>query len=345
MVDKKKDTTELDVFINIIDKAYQGSSFQYGKETFRLAPTLVRPADFHRKPCNAKTSYEHLLNALDPAFKTLATSEVYRADTGWIAKGVNGYKGYKIRQITVGEEAFLLPNISKQPTVGIDTSGYHSNTDTIIIICSIPDPDGAYLWLEKHLKLPKDLQNNEFHWSKLKHKYKRVLLDNFELVLAVCCDCLLAIKSNILFAHKGKMGDVFANLVEGCFSGFENVPNQAEFRANLKQRFFRAVNRVEVHCDDDFTPLAPDKVVRLLVQTLAKHGSDYFESYTPLFATLYSHESKSIQIADIIAGMIKTVLESKETTLLNPLPFDARKLYRQSKQLPKAYFWVVGEYL
>jgi hypothetical protein len=101
--------------------------------------------------------------------------------------------------------------------VGIDTSGYQGNTDTIMIICSIPDPDGAYLWLEKHLKLPKDLQNNEFHWSKLKHKYKRVLLDNFELVLAVCCDCLLAIKANILFEHKGKMGDVFTNLVVNEF--------------------------------------------------------------------------------------------------------------------------------
>ena len=340
MVDKKKNTTGLDIFIDIIEKAYQGTSLQYGKETFRLAPTLVKPVDFHRKPCNAQTSYEHLLNALDPAFKTLAASEVYRANTGWIAKGVNGYK---IRQITVGEEAFLLPHISKQPTVGIDTSGCQSSNDTVMVICSIPDPEGAYLLLEKHLKIPKDLQNNEIHWSKLNQMYKRVLLDNFELVLTVCCDCLLVIKSNILFERRGKMATVFTNLVEGCFSGFESAPFQAEFRADLKQRFFRAINGVAIHCDDDFTPLTPDKVVRLLVKTLAKQGSDYFESYMPLFANLYSHESKSIQIADVIAGMVKTMLETREIKVLSPLPFDARKLNRQVKQLPKAYFWINGE--
>jgi len=343
LVDEKKDTKGMELFIDIIEKAYTGTNFQYCKETFRLAPTLVRPADFHRKTCNAQTSYESLLNALDPAFKTLATSEVYRTKTGWIAKGINGYKGHKIRQITVGEEGFLLPNISKQPTVGIDTSGCQLSNDIVIVICSIPDPESAYLLLEKHLKIPKDLQNNEIHWAKLNHKYKRVLLDNFELVLAVCCDCLLVIKTNILFERSGKMATVFTNLVEGCFSGFESMPSQAEFRAELKQRFFRAVNGVAIHCDDDFTPLSPDKVVRLLVKTLAKHGSDYFESYMPLFASLFSHESKSIQIADIIAGMVKSSLEAKETKVLSPLPFDARKLNRQAKQVPKAYFWVSRE--
>ncbi|MDR1992098.1 MAG: hypothetical protein LBQ98_01135 [Nitrososphaerota archaeon] len=142
MVDKKKNITGLDIFIDIIEKAYQGASFQYDKETFRLAPTLVRPADFHRKTCNAKTSYESLLNSLDPAFKTLAASEVYRTDTGWIAKGVNGYNGHKIRKITAGEEVFLLPNISKQPTVGIDTSGCRDNINTVMVVCSIPDCEG-----------------------------------------------------------------------------------------------------------------------------------------------------------------------------------------------------------
>jgi hypothetical protein len=333
----------MDIFIDIIEKAYQGTSFQYGEETFRLAPTLVRPADFHRKTCNAQTSYESLLNALDPAFKTLAASEVYRADTGWIAKGVNGYNGHKIRKITVGEEVFLLPNISKQPTAGIDTSGCQDNINTVMVICSIPDCEGAYVWLEKHLKLPKDVRQNEFHWNKLGQSYRQRLLDNFELVLAVCCDCLLVLKTNVFIDRKGKMETVFTNLVEGCFSGFESVPLAADFRANLKQRFFRAINGVAIHCDDDFTPLTPDKVVRLLVKTLAKQGADYFESYMPLFASLYSHESKSIQIADVIAGMVKTMLENREVKVLSPLPFDARKLNRQAKQLPKAYFWVNGE--
>jgi hypothetical protein len=32
-----------------------------------------------------------------------------------------------------------------------------------MVICSIPDSEGAYFWLEEHLKLPKDLEKNEFH--------------------------------------------------------------------------------------------------------------------------------------------------------------------------------------
>ena len=333
----------MELFIDLIEKAYQGTSLQYGKETFRLTPTLVKPSDFHRKPCNAQTSYEHLLNALDPAFKTLAASEVYRADTGWIVKGVNGYNGHKIRKITVDDEVFLLPNMSKQPTVGIDTSGCQDNINTVMVICSIPDYEGAYVWLEKHLKLPKDVKQNEFHWNKLGQSYRQRLLDNFELVLAVCCDCLLVLKTNVFVNRKGKMEMVFTNLVEGCFSGFENVPSQAVFRAQLKQRFFKAINGVVVHCDDDFTPLNPSKVVRLLVKTLAKQRRGYFENYMPVLANLYSHESKSIQIADIIAGMVKTRLETKEITVLRPLPFDARKLTAYSNHLPKAYFWTAKE--
>jgi hypothetical protein len=87
--------------------------------------------------------------------------------------------------------------------------------------------------------------------------------------------------------------------------------------------------------------LTPDKVVRLLVQTLAKQNNGYFENYTPLFANLRSHESKPIQIADIIAGMVKTKLfENKEAQeLVKPLPFDLRKMIKYSDSPPKAYFW------
>jgi len=92
----------------------------------------------------------------------------------------------------------------------------------------------------------------------------------------ICCDCLLVIKTNVFSERKGKMATVFANLIEGCFSGFESVPLAADFRAHLKQRFFRTVNRVEVHCDNDFAPLTPEKVVWLLVQTLAKQKHDCF---------------------------------------------------------------------
>ncbi|MDR1992096.1 MAG: hypothetical protein LBQ98_01125 [Nitrososphaerota archaeon] len=118
---------------------------------------------------------------------------------------------------------------------------------------------------------------------------------------------------------------------------------KAVFRAKLKQRFFKAINGVVVHCDDDFTPLNPSKVVRLLVKTLAKQRLGYFENYMPVLVNLYSHESKSIQIADIIAGMVKTRLENREIAVLRSLPFDARKLTAYSNHLPKAYFWTAKE--
>jgi len=338
LTDKVKDQKWLDLFLDIIEKAYLGYDFHLDKTLFRLEPTLVRPVDFHKRDV-LHSSYGSLLRALDPIFKNLASSEVYRANTGWIAKGINGHNGRKIRRITVGEDVFLLPNLSKQPTIGIDTSGCQDGS-TIMVICSIPDYEGAYVWLEKHLKLPKDLMKNEFHWAKLNQHYKRLLLDNFELVLAVCCDSLLVLKSNAFRDRRGKMETIFVNLVSGCFSGFDNDLFQVDLRNKLKQRFFRAVNGVAVHCDDDFTPLSPGRVVRLLVHTLAKQSKNYFESYTPLFAQLYSHESKPIQIADIIAGMVKVMLENKTVTLLRSLPFDLRKLPNYADCMPKAYFWV-----
>lgn len=338
----QKDPKWIDLFLDIIEKAYLGGDVQYGNQTFRLEPTLVMPADFQRRTIETPhSSYESFLKALDPVFKSLANSEVYRAKTGWIAKGLNGHNGRKIRRITIGDDAFLIPDLSKQTAVGIDTSGCQTD-ETVMVICSIPDYEGAYVWLEKHLKLPKDLKKNELHWRKLNSAFRQQLLDKFELTLSICCDRLLVIKTNAFIDRRGKMENIFTNLIEGCFSGYEADPKQNNLRPILKQKFFRSINGVQVHCDADFTPLKPDKVVRLLVQTLAKQQGDYFENYTPLFANLHSHESKPIQIADIIAGMVKTKLENKNANeLLTLLPFDLRKLIKYSDSPPKAYFWSI----
>ncbi len=336
----QKDPKWIDLFLDIIEKAYLGNDFHCDKETFRLDPTLVMPADFQRRTIDSHSSYESLLKALDPTFKSLANSEVYRAKTGWMAKGLSGHNGRKIRRITVGTDVFLIPDLSKQQSVGIDTSGC-GNKETIMVVCSIPDYEGAYAWLEKHLKLPRDLRKNELHWTKLNPTYRDLLLSKFDLTLSICCDGLLVIKTNAFIDRRGKMENIFTNLIEGCFSGYENDPTQKGLRPNLKHKFFRATNSVQIHCDSDFTPLTPDKVVRLLVQTLAKQNNGYFENYTPLFANLRSHESKPIQIADIIAGMVKTKLfENKEAQeLVKPLPFDLRKMIKYSDSPPKAYFW------
>jgi hypothetical protein len=232
----------------------------------------------------------------------------------------------------------LIPDLSRQQSVGIDTSGCENGS--VIVVCSIPDYEGAYMWLSKHLKLPKDLCTQELHWTKLNAEYRRLLLEKFELTVSICLDGLLVIKTNACIDRRGKADNIFTNLIEGCFSGYENDPVQKELRPSLKQKLFKATNGVQIHCDSDFSPLTPDKVVRLLVQTLAKQDNGHFEDYTPLFANLHSHESKPIQIADIIAGMVKIKLEKKEAIeIIKPLPFDLRKLKKYSDNPPKAYYW------
>lgn len=336
----QKDAKWIDLFLDIIEKAYSGSDFQSGRQTFRLEPTLVVPADFHRRTFDSSlTSYESLLKSLDSGFKSLASSEVYRVRTGWVARGLKGYNGRKIRRVRVDNDIFLVPDLSKQPSVGIDTSGCKNN-DSVIVICSIPDYEGASVWFDKHLKLPRDHIRNEFHWTKLNSTYRQRLLSNFELTLSICCDGLLAIKTNALNERRGKIENLFTNLIEGCFSGYEEDPTQKDLRPSLKRKFFNTVNGVQIHCDSDFRPLTPEKVVRLLVQTLAKQTGGHFEDYTPLFANLHSHESKPIQIADIVAGMVKTIIEAETPQgLLQPLPFDLRKMKKYSDDPPKAYFW------
>jgi hypothetical protein len=154
-----------------------GNDFHYNKQTFRLDPTLVMPADFQRRNIDPHTSYEALLKSLDPAFKSLANSEVYRVKTGWIAKGLKGHNGRKIRRIMHGEDVFLLPVLSRLPSVGIDTSGC-ANNGSIIVICSIPDYESAYIWLQKHLKLPNDRRTQELHWTKLNPTFRQLLLSS-----------------------------------------------------------------------------------------------------------------------------------------------------------------------
>lgn len=330
----------IDLFFDIIEKAYLGREFAYGSDVFRLRPTLVRPADFHRRTFGSSlTSYESLLKALDPDFKTLASSEVYRVRTGWIAQGLKGYNGHRIRRLDVGGEFFLVPDLAHSLSVGIDTSGF-AHDDTVIVVSSIPDYEGGYFFLGQHLGLPKDKDKNEFHWSKLNVMHRQRLFENFRLTLSICCDALLVMKTNALNDRRDKIENLFTNLVEGCFSGYEKDPTQRSLRPALRKRFFEKVNNVQTHCDADFRPLTPDKVVRLLVQTLAKKDGGQFETYTPLFANLGSHESKPIQITDIIAGMVKTAIERNlPLEPLQLLPFDLRKMKRYCDHPPKAYFW------
>lgn len=199
------------------------------------------PADFQRRTIDLQSSYDSLLKALDPTFKTLANSEVYRAKTGWITKGLNGHNGRKIRRIMIGTDVFLIPDLSKQPSIGIDTSGCE-NDESIIVICSIPDYEGAYVWLEKHLKLPKDLHKQELHWTKLNRTYRHILLSKFDLTLSICCDALLVIKTNAFTTRRGKTENIYQSNW-GVLLRLWKWPDSKESQASSKKEVFQSCKR------------------------------------------------------------------------------------------------------
>lgn len=328
----------IELFLSIIQRAYLGGDYAYQGETFNLAPTLVRPYDFFRKINNPKNDYERLLVSLEPRFKSVAKAEIYRRTTGWIAQGLRGYGGIKIRRVEVDGDRFLLPVLSDKSSVGIDTSSIESKT-TILGFCFIPDYEAAYLYLEKHLAVPKTHNPEEFKWSKLNQAYRTKLLQEFKSLISISCNAALIIDTNAIISSTGKFENLFKNLIEGCFSGYENDPRYAKLRPGLRKKFFQLANDTPVHCDKDFPHLTSDKAVKLFVQTLAKQNEWYGE-YTPLYAALKSHESKPIQLADIIVGAIRTKTQKrKPLDPLTPIAFDKRKIAAYKRTYAKAFYW------
>ncbi|MBT0160122.1 hypothetical protein G4O51_09070 [Candidatus Bathyarchaeota archaeon A05DMB-2] len=324
------------LFLAIIRAAYLGDKFQHNNSTYNLKPTLVNPYDFSRRIINPSNDYYKLLASLDSHFKDLARTEVYRRNTGWIAQGLKGYHGQRIRRIKHDKEIYLIPVLSNNSSVGIDTSSIGQKT-SVIAFCFIPDAEAAYTYLERHLLLPKTHNHAEFKWIKLNRDYKAKILENFNLLLPLCCNALLIIETDAIVSPVGKFENTFKNLIEGCFSGYEREVNK---RTALKRTMFQLANNVPIHCDKDFPHLPSDKAVKLFVQTLAKQNG-WYERYTPLYAPLASHESKPIQIADIIAGTIRTKIQQNEALdPLIPLPFDKRKIASCPGKSAKAFYWI-----
>jgi len=334
----RKELGWINLFLSIIRDAYLGKKFEYKKGTFNLNPTLVTPYDFSRKIRHPTNDYEKLLASLDLRFKDAARAEVYRKRKGWIAQGLKGYHGMRIRRVKVNRNIFLLPVLSDKNSVGIDTSSIEQKT-TILAFCFIPDYEAAYVYLEKHLGLPKTHNHKEFKWTKLNLNYKTKVVERFKLLLSISCNAILLIETDAIISPIGKFENIFKNLIEGCFSGYEKDPTHARLRPALRKKLFQLTNDVQVHCDKDFPHLASDKAVKLFVQTLAKRNG-WYEPFTPQFAVLKSHESKPIQVADIIVGAIKTKIQNDESlNPLTPLPFDKRKIAACKGRYAKAYCW------
>jgi len=337
-VKTRKESSWIDLFLSVIRAAYLGERFTYKDRTFNLDPTLVAPYDFSRKIRRPSNDYEELLASLDPNFKDAARAEVYRRRKGWVAQGLQGYHGIKIRRVKVDKNIFLLPVLSDRKSVGVDTSSIEQKIG-ILAFCFIADYEAAYVYLGRHLGLPKTHNREEFKWTKLNWNFRARVLERFKLLLSISCDAILVIETDAIISPIGKFENLFKNLVEGCFSGYERDPAHARLRPVLRKKFLQLANDVQVHCDKDFRHLAPDKAVKLFVQTLAKRDG-WYEEYTPLFAPLRSHESKPIQLADIFIGIIKTKIQNNEPLdPLTPLAFDRRKIAGYKGRYVKPYYW------
>lgn len=331
-----------EIFLNVTRNAFLGETFDYNRRTYKLKPTIVTPYDFLRKIEKPSSEYERLLNRLGKDFKENARTEMYRKKRGWIAQGV---LQREMKRIDMEGKILLIPTLSA-PAIGIDTSGLEDSS--VIVVCCFDNFGAGTVFLEKHLGIPKAKNPTEYRWNKLDFQNRKKVSKNFNLLLNISCCGLLVIETNILISPVGSLIYGFRDLIEGCFTGYEKMPSQPrEVREGFRQKFFSMCNNTPIHCDADFRPLTPDKIVRLLVGTLSKRDKR-IQDYTPLYVTLKSEESSPIQIADIIAGAIGTKIRNNQEppTPLAHLFFDNRKINRKARKkgkFAKAYYWFIRE--
>ena len=106
----------------------------------------------------------------------------------------------------------------------------------------------------------------------------------------------------------------------------------------LQRDLFKLSNEIAIHCDADFQPLTPSKIVKQFVKILAGENE-----YVPSHAVKDSHESIPIQITDILCGALKELIISK-SGLMIPWEFDNKLKSKSTKKNAKCYFWNNPEY-
>ncbi|MDG6925018.1 MAG: hypothetical protein JRN09_00540 [Nitrososphaerota archaeon] len=319
---KKKDY--LGTFSGLTRARFLGEPYHLGNNVYTLQPSLLGKYDLLRSISNPASEFDRLVRDLPLEFKSVARTELYRKSGGWIERGEK-YRSFK--EIEVDGKPFVVPILSKA-SVGIDTSS-ESGLTYICIVC-FDDADCGRAYLETHLRLPKATQPTEFKWSKLNAAHRDEVTAALPCLIRMSANAILVIKTNALVSPEEKTTDAFIKLIDGCFSGYERL--QGEFRARLRERFFSLTNDVATHCDPDFSPMTPDKIVRQLVRVLAAGNP-----YTPLMVPLKSHESCPIQVADMICGATKNLIREKRYAGvgLQPLPFDNKLKGKDAK----AYYW------
>jgi len=317
-----------DLFTDIVKSSFLGNPLSVASKSYSLEHTVLRKYDFLRKTpeFGSKSEMNRLFSDLPPDFISSAKSELYRKSSGWIERG---YNERKVKQFQIQSDHFLVPILSK-PAIGIDTSG--NSGDRFVCFAFYDNYKAAYHYFEKFLDIPKTTgQRAEFKWNKLNPTYRAKLDGELDNILGMSCEFVLIIKTNALDCTDEKIIDVFIKLIEGCFSNYEH---KSKDRSNLKDKLFQLANENPIHCDADFNPLGPDKIVKQFVKILS-NGKDH----TPLHAEKDSHESEPIQVTDILCGILKDRIIYKKHEGLIPLEFHNKLKSDEVQRDAKCYCW------
>jgi len=331
--------TNYEIFLETVKNVFSGCTFQHENILRELSPTIVSTSDFLRYFEEPKNPYEMYLKQLPESFKRAVRSELYRAETGWITRSNNEKR---VLQYQFERQTYLIP-ILLDPAVGIDSSG--TPESTIIVFAFYDNYGAAISYLENHLHIPKSKNPTEFKWNKLDPKYKRVIHQNIDVILNLSCKAVFIVNTNFINILRKMTTNIFINIIDGCFTGYEKDPVQnINFRRELRHKLFDCINNIPTHCDSDFLPLRPEKIVRLLVRLLSKYNGEPQQNL-PLYAPLTSEESEPIQVTDLLAGVInmKTSNEENPPHPFSQLFFNTKKLskkYRNAGVFVKAHYWL-----
>lgn len=318
-----------DVFTGIVRCSFLGGKQVFNLQPYSLEPTIIRRYDLLRKKpeFGSKTEMNRLFSTLTQEFKKTAGSELYRKDGGWIEKS---YNEKKVKQFQINQDFFLVPMLNDQPAIGIDSS--RTFEDTYICFAFFDNHSAAYHYIENILKIPKSKHKwTEFKWNKLDKANRKLVNDKAEYLLKMSCQCVLMIKTNAFFKSEEKFENIFDKLIQGLFT---NYNYKSQDRLRLRNYLFKLANDVRIHCDADFNPLTPDKIVKFLVKILADGVK-----CDPVHLELESHESEPIQIADILCGMFKEQILSKNFSFIQPWEFDSKLKSKKLNRDTKCYFW------
>lgn len=322
-----------DLFLDTIKRLYFGFHFNIKREQLYVPPIIPSPYDILKDVSNPIEPIEKFIATLPEDFRRNAKTEMYRSGRGWIDRGLREGKLIKFEH---EGNIRLAPKLSSS-AVGIDSSS------NIFSVCCFDNYQGGIVYIDKYINIPKSKKKNEYKWQRLDTTNRNTLSKHLKLILNISCRGVFTINTNIINSTNKLTQNQLVGLIEGCFTGYETHPEQnGVLRTKIKNTFFDWCNEIPIHCDPDFQTLRPDKIVKILVQTLSKRKG-IVQECTPIFATLESEKSTPIQLSDLIVGTINYKLRNMEDPPqpFKRLLFDNRKL---SKKLRREHRWAKGYY-